>query len=92
MDTFTVHASKNSDWVEMQFTSPTLTVAKVQAEALRFDQPRLVTLSLLARRPAERSPNIIVVGFASGSAHRIEEFGYLDLKAVAVAGQHLRCR
>jgi hypothetical protein len=28
MDTFTVHASKNGDWVEMQFTSPTLTVAK----------------------------------------------------------------
>ena len=28
MDTFTVHASKNGDWVETQFTSPTMTVAK----------------------------------------------------------------
>ena len=28
MDTFTIHASKDGDWVETQFTSPTLTVAK----------------------------------------------------------------
>ena len=61
---------------------------------MRFDLPRLVTLSLLARRPAERGPLLTLsfVGFASGSAHRVKEFGYLDLKAVAVARQHLRCR
>ena len=31
MDTFTVHASKDGDWVETQFTSPTLTVAKANS-------------------------------------------------------------
>ena len=31
MDTFTVHASKNGDWVATQFTSPTMTVAKANS-------------------------------------------------------------
>jgi hypothetical protein len=31
MDTFTIHASKDGDWVETQFTSPTLTVAKANS-------------------------------------------------------------
>jgi hypothetical protein len=31
METFTVHASKNGDWVETQFTGPTLTVAKANS-------------------------------------------------------------
>ena len=60
---------------------------------MRFDQPRLVTLFLLARRPAERGPllTLSLLGSRQAARTEFEEFGYLDLKAVAVAGQHLRC-
>ena len=45
MELFTIHASKDGDWVETQDTSPTLTVAKgdvpIAVELRRADVARM---------------------------------------------------
>lgn len=67
METFTIHASKGEDWVETEFTSPTLAVAKANgltkhgwdvhiadAEGRRYGPSRFYDILSFDRKPLIR--------------------------------------